>query len=97
MMEFVKQINSVGGIKGLKGASYPYGIAYEEGPYYRLGAAYVGWKNHRIGIDFDRYVRHPIQNILAHAKLSPQPALLVLSSKINPYFQYHTKNIFTSW
>ncbi len=48
-------------------------------------------------IDSDRYVRHPIQNILAHGKLSPQPALLVLSNKINPYFQYPTKNKFTLW
>lgn len=51
----------------------------------------------RIRIDSDRHVRHPIQNILAHGRLSPQPALLVLSNKINPYFQYQTKNRFTSW
>lgn len=45
----------------------------------------------------DRYVRHPIQNILAHGKLSPQPGLLVLSTNINPYFQFQTRNKFTSW
>lgn len=48
-------------------------------------------------IDSDRHVRHPIQNILAHGKLSPQPGLLVLSTQIKAYFQYHTKNKFTSW
>ena len=94
MMNYVK---NNGAIRGIGGATYPYGFAYEKGPYYRLGAAYIGWGNYRIGIDSDRYVRHPIQNILAHGKLSPQPALLVLSNKINPYFQYHTKNKFTLW
>ena len=43
-------------------------------------------------IDSDRYVRHPIQNILAHDWLSPQPGFEVLSSGIKPYFQYYTKN-----
>ena len=53
--------------------------------------------NYKIGTNSDKYVHRPIQNILAHGKLSPQPALLVLSNKINPYFQYYTKNKFTSW
>ena len=94
MMDYVKKN---GKLKGLGGASYPYGFAFEKGPYYRLGTAYVGWGNYRIGIDSDRYVRHPIQNILAHGELSPQPGLLVLSTQIKAYFQYHTKNKFTSW
>lgn len=94
MMDYVKKN---GPLRGLGGAVYPYGIAYEEGRQYRLGAAYVGWGNYRIGIDSDRYVRHPIQNILAHGKLSPQPGLVVLSTAINPYFQYRTRNQFISW
>ena len=51
----------------------------------------------RIRIDSDRHVRHPIQNIFAHGLISRQPALLVLSNNIKPYFQYQTKNRFTSW
>lgn len=94
MMDYVKKN---GALKGLGGATYPYGLAYEEGKQYRLGAAYVGWKDYRMGIDSDRYVRHPIQNILAHGKLFPQPGLLVLSTNINPYFQFQTRNKFTSW
>ncbi|MDQ1805747.1 polymorphic toxin type 23 domain-containing protein [Chryseobacterium sp. CKR4-1] len=94
MMDYVK---NNGPLKGLGGATYPYGFAYENGPAYRLGAAYVDWGNYRIGINSDRYVKHPIQNIMAHGKLSPQSALLFLSTSINPYFQYKTRNKFTSW
>ena len=53
--------------------------------------------NYRIGIDSDRYVRYPIQNVLAHDWISPQPGFEVLSNKIVPYFQYQTHNPFTSW
>ena len=38
-----------------------------------------------------------IQNILAHDWLSPQPGFEVLSSGKKPYFQYQTRNQFTSW
>ncbi|MCU7542211.1 polymorphic toxin type 23 domain-containing protein, partial [Riemerella anatipestifer] len=61
------------------GAMSKYGLAQENGKQYRLGAAYVGWGNYRIGIDSDRYVRHPIQNIGAHNIISPQPVFQVLS------------------
>lgn len=64
---------------------------------YRFGGAYVGWGNYRIGINSDRYVRHPIQNIFAHSWISPQPGFEVLLKGIKPYFQYHTKKLFTSW
>lgn len=79
------------------GACLPHSYVEEKGPRYRLGAAYVGWGNYRIGIDSDRYVRHPIQNIVAHSWLSPQPGFEVLSTGINPYFQYQIRNKFTSW
>ena len=45
----------------------------------------------RIRIDSDRHVRHPIQNILAHGWISPQPGFQVLSEGVKPYFEYHTK------
>ena len=79
------------------GVRYNFGLVKEEGKRYRLGAAYVGWGNYRIGIDSDRYVRYPIQNVLAHDWISPQPGFEVLSNKITPYFQYQTHNPFTSW
>nr|WP_238555409.1 polymorphic toxin type 23 domain-containing protein [Chryseobacterium gallinarum] len=94
MMDYVKKN---GPLKGVAGARYPQGFAYEQGPAYRLGAAYVGYKNMRIGINSDRYIRHPIQNIVAHGNISKQPGFLVLTPNINPYFQYRTKNQFTSW
>ena len=79
-----------------EGIRYNFGLVKEEGNRYRLGAAYIGWGNYRIGIDSDKYVRRPIQNILAHDWLSPQPGFEVLSSGIKPYFQYQTRNQFTS-
>ena len=53
--------------------------------------------NYRVGIDSDRHVRYPIQNILAHGWISPQPGFQVLSKGVKPYFQYQTYNQFTSW
>lgn len=87
--------------KGLQigrfGEKMPYGYVEEEGSRYRMGAAYIGWGNYRVGIDSDRYVRHPIQDIGAHGIISPQPGFEVLSGSIKPYFQYQTINPFTSW
>lgn len=79
------------------GACLPNSYVEEKGPRYRMGAAYIGWGNYRVGIDSDRHVRHPIQNILAHDWISAQPGFEVLSSGIKPYFQYQTINPFTSW
>ena len=94
---FVAHLNGFGDAPGGFGANLRYGLVEEKGPRYRLGAAYVGWGNYRFGIDSDRHVRHPIQNILAHTKLSPQPGFEVLSGGVKPYFQYQTRNMFTSW
>ncbi|WP_417430975.1 polymorphic toxin type 23 domain-containing protein [Halpernia sp.] len=84
-------------IDGGYGAKLKYGLVEEIGPRYRLGAAYIGWGNYRIGIDSDRHVRHPIQNVLAHQWISPQPGFQVLSGGMKSYFQYQTRNKFTSW
>lgn len=89
--------NSDGKIGIGYGARNKYGLVQEAGPRYRLGAAYIGWGNYRVGIDSDRHVRHPIQNIGAHTIVSPQPGFEVLSGGIKPYFQYQTINPFTSW
>lgn len=79
------------------GARLPFGLVEEKGTRYRFGGAYIGWGSYRAGIDSDRYVRHPIQDILAHYIISPQPGFQTLSNGINPYFQYQTRNQFTSW
>ena len=91
------QILGFGDANGGYGAKLRYGLVEEKGPRYRLGAAYIGWKNYRIGINSDRYIRHSIQNIVAHTWISPQPGFEVLSGGIAPYFQYQTRNNFTSW
>ena len=87
--------------EGINGVNYPFGLVQEIGTKYRLGAAYIGWRNYRVGIDSDRHVRYPIQVIGAHYFASPQPGQQVIQNKpeeiIKYYFQYHTKNKFTSW
>ena len=84
-------------LEGAYGERYTHGLVKETGPQYRLGAAYIGWGNYRIGINSE-WVRHGIQNVLAHRWISPQPAFLMLSNTWkNPYFQYQTRNQFTSW
>lgn len=85
------------GAGGGYGSKHPYGDVVETQPQYRLGAAYIGWGNYRLGIDSDRYIRHAIQDIGAHYFVSPQPGFRVLSNSINPYLQYQTRNKFTSW
>jgi hypothetical protein len=57
----------------------------------------LSWSNYRMGINSDRHVRHPIQDIFAHYFISPQPGFSTLSGGILPYFQYQTRNKFTSW
>lgn len=79
------------------GARLPFGSVEEHGTKYRFGVASIGYGNWRVGINSYRYVGHPIQNILAHYILSPQPGLISTSNSILPYFQYQTANTFTSW
>jgi hypothetical protein len=57
-------------------------------PQYRMGALTVGYKGYKIGIDSDRYVRHPAQDIFAHNIMSHQPGFQTLSNTITPYFKY---------
>ncbi|WP_333663138.1 polymorphic toxin type 23 domain-containing protein [Chishuiella changwenlii] len=83
------------------GIYYKNGLVYEKGypsERYRLGAAYFGYKNYRIGIDSDRHIRHTIQNRWTHnSKLANQRAFEVLDFSTKPYLQYQTQNKFTSW
>ncbi|QBA21996.1 hypothetical protein EU348_12670 [Chryseobacterium indologenes] len=80
------------------GIKYKYGLVYEKGPRYRLGAFYVGYKNYRIGINSDRHVRHTFQNRWTHnSNFAAQRAFEVIDFSTKPYFQYQTKNMFTTW
>jgi RHS repeat-associated protein len=76
---------------------YPNGLVREEGRPYRFGGLYVGYKGLRLGIDSDRWVRHPIQNHFAHNFGPTQPGFMSLSNLVSPYFQYRTPNMFTTW
>lgn len=77
----------------------PNGFVQEDKPQYRMGALYFSYKNYRVGIDSDRYVRHPIQDIFAHHLVwfARQPGFQTLSNSVLPYGQYQTSNSFTSW
>ncbi|REC49537.1 polymorphic toxin type 23 domain-containing protein [Chryseobacterium pennipullorum] len=83
-------------LAGAYGEKYTHGLVEETGPKYRLGAAYVGWGNYRVGVNSE-WVRHAIQNVLAHRWISPQPAFQMMSNSWGPYLQYQTVNQFTSW
>ena len=83
---------------GNYGERMPNDLVNEDGPRYRMGAAYIGYGNYRVGINSDRYIRHPIQDQFAHNWIGEkQPGFESLSNSIVPYFQSRTTNIFTSW
>ncbi len=82
---------------GKYGEKMPAGFVKEDGTPYRLGALYIGYKGHRIGIDSDRHVRHPIQNIVAHWWISKQPGFRSHSDSVNGYYQYQSYNPYTLW
>nr|WP_262509621.1 polymorphic toxin type 23 domain-containing protein [Tenacibaculum maritimum] len=75
----------------------PAGFVKEDGEAYRLGALYFGYKGFRLGIDSDRRVRHPIQDIGAHWWISKQPGFYSYSDNIAGYFQYQSFNPYTLW
>lgn len=84
--------------KGTKTGNFntwmPHGFVKEEGTPYRMGAAYVGYGQALIGVNSDRYVRHPIQNIFAHHTISKQPGFQTLSKSVTPFYQISTPNPF---
>jgi hypothetical protein len=60
-------------------------------PRYRMGAAYLSYGENKIGIDSDRWIRHPIQDMFAHNMPGTrQPGFETLSNTIKPYFQVKT-------
>jgi RHS repeat-associated protein len=91
------------GCYGNYGTWMPHDIVQETGHQYRMGAAYIGYGNSRVGINSDKYIRHPIQDLWAHDSNNlimgdtRQPGFDTLSNTILPYFHYQTRNPFTSW
>jgi len=85
------------GEPGGYGATLPYGLVNEKGTQHRFASLYFGWNNMRIGAESYRHIGHPIQNIFAHYFLSPQPGFETTSNNLFRYFQYQTRNPFTSW
>jgi hypothetical protein len=79
---------------GSFGEKMPNGYVIEFGSRYRVGAAFIGYENAKLGVDSDRWVRHPIQDNWAHDIKFPintqQPGFESLSDKINPFFQINT-------
>jgi hypothetical protein len=82
---------------GNYGERYPNGYVNEKGTKYKLGALYLSYGNYRVGINSDRFVRHPIQDHFAHNLGPTQPGFQSLCDSILFYIQYQTRNKFTSW
>lgn len=93
--DYSKDKNEMGKgvIAGNYGVKMPHGYVKEEGTAYRMGALYAGIGETRIGINSDRYVRHPIQDIFAHDIMKPQPGFKTLSNSITPYYQINFQNL----
>jgi len=77
------------------GRQHKYGYVNEEGPKYRLGALYLGYKGLRIGVNSE-HVRHAIQNRAVHNTINDL-SFQNQSWQWDSYFQYRTTNIFSSW
>ncbi len=83
-------------LDGRYGEVYPNNLVLETGPRYRLGAAYVGYKGFQVGAN-SAWIRHKIQNEIAHDKLRRQPGFRMTSDHWEPYYNYQTNNPFTLW
>ncbi len=80
---------------GQYGEKMPHGYVIEDGTPYRMGAAFVGYGNTKLGIDSDRWIRHPIQDNWAHNMPgTKQPGFKSLSNSINPFFQTTSSDIY---
>ncbi len=85
------------GMPGGWGANLPHGEVLEIGPKYRMGAAYIGYREIQVGVGSYRYIGRPIQNIFAHHYWSQQPGFTVTSDNIDSYIQYQSRNEVTLW
>lgn len=82
---------------GRYGEYYKNGLVDERGPKYRMGAAYLGYKTYRVGVNSE-WIRHAIQNVAIHGTfIANQRMFEMQSGDWNGYMQYKTSNIFTTW
>lgn len=83
---------------GQYGEYYNHGFVNEIDTPYRYGGLTFNYKGLSLGIDSDRYIRHPIQNKWAHGPYKvfglnlgrPQRMFKVLSGGMTPVFNYST-------
>jgi Bacterial toxin 23 len=85
--------------KGKFGETYTHGFVFEQKPQYRYGGLTINYKGTSIGIDSDRWVRHPFQNYLAHDWLNDQRQFEVLSGDIKTVLNGSNLGFskFTTW
>ncbi len=70
----------------------PNGFVDEEGTPYRMGALYVSYQRIEFGIDSDRHIRHPIQDIFAHHVLKKQLGFRSYNNSIDPYYKIRSES-----
>jgi photosystem II stability/assembly factor-like uncharacterized protein len=85
--------------RGQFGEKYTHGFVVEKDTPYRFGGLTLNYNGISLGIDSDRYVRHPVQNSFAHDWLNDQRQFPVLSGGIKPIYNFSTirSNGFTTW
>jgi hypothetical protein len=91
--DYTKDENKVGNLQiGQQyGERMPNGYVNETGTPYRMGVAYIAYNNTKLGIDSDRWLRHPIQDNFAHNMPgTKQPGFKSLSNTIKPFIQVGT-------
>lgn len=59
-------------------------------------ALYFGYKGYKLGSNSEG-IRHAIQNLGAHTKISYQPWFKKLNIAPTGYFQYQSYNPYTLW
>jgi len=79
----------------IKIITHRYGLTIEDGPKFRLGAAYIGYKNFRAGINSQRVI-HATQGFI-HNNVTHERSFKITSWDVKPYLQYQTVNPFTLW
>jgi len=77
------------------GERNPNGYVNEDGTKYRFGSLYLSYMENVVGINSDRWVRHPIQDHFAHNFAGkPQPGFMSIRNKIDPYINISPSNLF---
>ena len=85
--------------KGEFGETYTHGFVFERKTPYRYGGLTINYKGTSVGINSDRYIRHPFQNIVAHDWIKDQRQFEVLSGDIKAVLNGSNLGFskFTTW